>query len=313
MVVWCAVRAAAVLWFERGGACRECDVIGACACAVQCAGEAGTIKMAASNSLDEVLCADVDPSAVTAIVGPLQTPLAASTKTAPNQPVNGSANGGITNNAAVLVEGRTNCAKIGVRGPAVSGRKVVVSGVGAVQAGGGQGAGTAGGLQGGVALQGGGEHQQQAGSSKGAAGGRPVYGVVPTPMTGAQGTQVVNGGVSGAGTGAAPQGSLQSQLALKGLTKVVTAAGQAAVIMSKPGTVAAVPSSGQAGAVPLPQSMQIINMRPGQTIKTTQGTTITPRMILNQAQVLPAGIRHGQPGVSASEVEDLHHNNTTPS
>ncbi|KAK8384428.1 hypothetical protein O3P69_009318 [Scylla paramamosain] len=253
--------------------------------------------MAASNSLDEVLCADVDPSAVAAIVGPLDTPRAAAAKTAAHQPLNGSANGGISNNAAVLVEGRTNCGKIGVRGPAVSGGKVVVSGVGAVQAGGGQGAGAAGGLQGGAALQAGGEQQQQqAGSSKGAAGGRPVYGVVPTPMTGAQGTQVVNGGVSGAGTGAAPQGSLQSQLALKGLTKVVTAAGQAAVIMSKPGTVTAVPSSGQAGAVPLPQSMQILNMRPGQTIKTTQGTTITPRMILNQAQVLPAGIRPGQPG-----------------
>ncbi|XP_045101522.1 transcription initiation factor TFIID subunit 4-like isoform X3 [Portunus trituberculatus] len=283
--------------FERGGACRERDVSGARACAVQCAGEAGTIKMAASNSLDEVLCADVDPSAVAAIVGPLDTPRAAAAKTAAHQPLNGSANGGISNNAAVLVEGRTNCGKIGVRGPAVSGGKVVVSGVGAVQAGGGQGAGAAGGLQGGAALQAGGEQQQQqAGSSKGAAGGRPVYGVVPTPMTGAQGTQVVNGGVSGTGTGAAPQGSLQSQLALKGLTKVVTAAGQAAVIMSKPGTVTAVASSGQAGAVPLPQSMQILNMRPGQTIKTTQGTTITPRMILNQAQVLPAGIRPGQPG-----------------
>lgn len=259
--------------------------------------------MAASNSLDEVLCADVDPSAVAAIVGPLDTPRAAAAKTAAIQPLNGSANGGISNNAALLVEGRTNCGKIGVsRAPAVSGGKVVVSGVGALQAGGGQGSGAAGGLPGGAALQqAGGEQQQQqqqagSSSSKGAAGGRPVYGVVPTPMTGAQGTQVVNGGVSGAGTGAAPQGSLQSQLALKGLTKVVTAAGQAAVIMSKPGTVTAVPSSGQAGAVPLPQSMQILNMRPGQTIKTTQGATITPRMILNQAQVLPAGIRPGQPG-----------------
>ncbi|XP_050689481.1 transcription initiation factor TFIID subunit 4-like isoform X2 [Eriocheir sinensis] len=273
--------------------------------------------MAASNSLDEVLCADVDPSAVTAIVGPRDAPLAAPTKAAATQPVNGSANGGISNNAAVLVEGRTNGGKIGVRGPAVSGGKVVLSGVGAVQAAGGQGVGAVGGPQGGAALQGGGEQQQQhqpqlqlqqqqhhglqtaaaAGSStKGAAGGRPVYGVVPTPMTGAQGTQVVNGGVSGAGTGAAPQGSLQSQLALKGLTKVVTAAGQAAVIMSKPGPVTAVPNSGQPGGVPLPQGMQIINMRPGQTIKTTQGTTIAPRMIVNQAQVLPAGIRPGQPG-----------------
>lgn len=261
--------------------------------------------MAASNSLDEALCADVDPSAVTAIVGPRDAPPAAPSKAAAPQPVNGSANGGVGDGTALLVEARANCAKIGVRGPAVSGGKVVV----------------AAGGHGGAALDGGGEqqqqqHQQQAqqqqqqqgqqaaaaagSSSKGAAGGRAVYGVVPTPMTGAQGTQVVNGGVSGAGTGAAPQGSLQSQLALKGLTKVVTAAGQAAVIMSKPGTVTAVPSGGQPGGVPLPQGMQIINMRPGQTIKTTQGTTIAPRMILNQAQVLPAGIRPGQPGVSAS-------------
>ncbi|KAG0720508.1 Transcription initiation factor TFIID subunit 4 [Chionoecetes opilio] len=243
--------------------------------------------MAASNSLDEVLCADVVPSGVTAVVGALDTQRAAPVKPLPSTPVNGSAHGGLANNAATLVQGRTNCGKIGVRGPAVSRGSVVVSGVGAVQAGGGQGAG---------AVQGGGDLQHQAGSSKGAVGGRPVYGVVPTPMTGAQGTQVVNGGVSGAGAGCAPQGSLQNQLALKGLTKVVTAAGQAAVIMSKPGTVATAPPSGQAGAVPLPQSMQILNMRPGQTIKTTQGTTITPRMIINQTQVLPAGIRPGQPG-----------------
>ncbi|XP_042223961.1 transcription initiation factor TFIID subunit 4-like isoform X2 [Homarus americanus] len=261
--------------------------------------------MATSNSLDEVLCTDVDPSAVTAIVGSPETQLAASAKTAANQPVNASVNGGINNNVTVVVESRTNCGKIGVRGPAVSSGAVlagkVVSGVGAGQCIGqttvraGVVWGDAGG---GASLQGG--PQVSLSTSKGAAAGvKPVYGVAPTPMTGAQGTQVVNGGVTGAGTGGAPQVSLQAQLALKGLSKVVTAAGsvgQTAVIMSKPGTVTAVPSTGAPGTVPIPHGMQIINMRPGQAIKTTQGTTIAPRMILNPAQVLPAGIRAGQPG-----------------
>ncbi|XP_071535114.1 transcription initiation factor TFIID subunit 4-like isoform X2 [Panulirus ornatus] len=263
--------------------------------------------MATSNSLDEVLCTDVDPSAVTAIVGSLETQLAVSAKTAANQPVNASVNGGINNSATVVVEGRTNGGKIGVRGPAVSSGAVfagkVVSSVGAGQAVGQVLQTTAdtgvvqGGSGAGAALQGGAQVSQFI--SKGAAGVKPVYGAAPTPMTGTQGTQVVNGGVTGAGTGGAPQVSLQTQLALKGLTKVVTAAGsvgQTAVIMSKPGTVTAVPSTGTPGTVSIPQGMQIINMRPGQTIKTTQGTTIAPRMILNQAQVLPTGIRAGQPG-----------------
>ncbi|XP_069164935.1 transcription initiation factor TFIID subunit 4 isoform X1 [Procambarus clarkii] len=264
--------------------------------------------MATSKSLDEVLCTDVDSSAGTTIVGSLETQLAAASKTAANQPANASVNGGITSNATVVGEGRTNCSKIGVRGPAVSSGAVfagkVVSGVGAgqgvvqvVETAGGAGVvhGNAGG---GAALQGG---AQLSHITKGAAAAlKPVYGVAPTPMTGAQGTQVVNGGVTGAGTGAAPQVSLQAQLALKGLSKVVTAAGpvgQTAVIMSKPGTVTAVPSAGTPGTVPMTQGIQqIISMRPGQAMKTAQGATIAPRMILNQAQVLPAGMRAGQPG-----------------
>ncbi|XP_069164936.1 transcription initiation factor TFIID subunit 4 isoform X2 [Procambarus clarkii] len=268
--------------------------------------------MATSKSLDEVLCTDVDSSAGTTIVGSLETQLAAASKTAANQPANASVNGGITSNATVVGEGRTNCSKIGVRGPAVSSGAVfagkVVSGVGAgqgvvqvVETAGGAGVvhGNAGG---GAALQGG---AQLSHITKGAAAAlKPVYGVAPTPMTGAQGTQVVNGGVTGAGTGAAPQVSLQAQLALKGLSKVVTAAGpvgQTAVIMSKPGTVTAVPSAGTPGTVPMTQGIQqIISMRPGQAMKTAQGATIAPRMILNQAQVLPAGMRAGQPGNTAA-------------
>lgn len=287
----------------RGGAGSDVRVWGACA--AQCWGEAGTTKMATSNSLDEVLSTDVDPSAVTAIVGSLQTQFAASAKTAANQPVNGSENGGVTNKTAVFGEGITNCSNIGVKGPAVSSSAVltgkVVCGVGGV----GQAQQAPGGPAVVQASRGGNATQQERREAaltcvRGAAGVKPVYGAAPTPMTGAQGTQVVNGGVSGAGTGAAPQGSLHTQLALKGLTKVVTAAGsvgQTAVIMSKPGTVTAVPSTVTPGTVPLPQGMQIINMRPGQALKTSQGTTIAPRMILNQAQVLPAGIRAGQPGV----------------
>lgn len=256
-------------------------------------------KMAASSSLDEALCADVDSSAVTAIVGPRDAPLAAPGKAAHTHPLNGSAHGGAGRGAAALGEARPTCGRPGATGPAA--RAAV-----GVQAAVGQGAGGAAHQV--VETQ---QHQQQAqqqqqgqqaaaaaaGSSsntKGALGGRAVLGAAPTPMTGAQGTQVVNGGVSGAGAGAAPQ----NQLALKGLTKVVTAAGQAgqtAVIMSKPGTVTAQPG---VPGVPLPQGMQIINMRPGHTIKTTQGATLAPRMILNPAQVLPAGIRAGQPGVS---------------
>ncbi|ROT78521.1 Transcription initiation factor TFIID subunit 4 [Penaeus vannamei] len=152
----------------------------------------------------------------------------------------------------------------------------------------------------GAALQGGPRLPLNA-LNNGAAGVKPVYGVGPTPMTGgAQGTQVVvNGGVSGGAHAGSPQASLQAQPALKGLTKVVTtagAAGQPAVIMSKPGTVTAVPSTGTPGTVPIPQGMQILNMRPSQAIKTTQGTTtLAPRMILSPAQVLP-GMRPGQPG-----------------
>ncbi|XP_053648926.1 transcription initiation factor TFIID subunit 4 isoform X2 [Cherax quadricarinatus] len=267
--------------------------------------------MATSKSLDQVLCTDSDHSPLAATVGSLHTHLAASPKTAANEPANASVNGGINNKATVVGEGRSNCGKIELRGPAVNSGAVfagkVVSGVGC-----GQGVGQVVEITGGAlvvhgeagvgaAIHGG--AQLSSSSSKGAAAAlKPVYGVALTPMTGAQGTQVVNGGVTGAGTGGAPQVSLQAQLALKALSKVVTAAataGQTAVIMSKPGTVTAVPSTATPGTVPIPQGMQIINMRPGQAIKTTQGATIAPRMILNQAQVLPAGMRAGQPGVSA--------------
>ncbi|KAK8730589.1 hypothetical protein OTU49_017465, partial [Cherax quadricarinatus] len=269
---------------------------------------AATTKMATSKSLDQVLCTDSDHSPLAATVGSLHTHLAASPKTAANEPANASVNGGINNKATVVGEGRSNCGKIELRGPAVNSGAVfagkVVSGVGC-----GQGVGQVVEITGGAlvvhgeagvgaAIHGG--AQLSSSSSKGAAAAlKPVYGVALTPMTGAQGTQVVNGGVTGAGTGGAPQVSLQAQLALKALSKVVTAAataGQTAVIMSKPGTVTAVPSTATPGTVPIPQGMQIINMRPGQAIKTTQGATIAPRMILNQAQVLPAGMRAGQPG-----------------
>lgn len=273
--------------------------------------------MATSNSLDQVSSADVDHSAVTDIVGSLETPLTAPAKTASNQAVDVSAEVGVSVGVTGTVQAKTNGGKVGCRGvPAVSGGSAVLAGKVVAPAGVSvaaaspqvlQSAGVpAGVLKGdcgaGAALQGGPRLPLNA-LNNGAAGVKPVYGVGPTPMTGgAQGTQVVvNGGVSGGAHAGSPQASLQAQPALKGLTKVVTtagAAGQPAVIMSKPGTVTAVPSTGTPGTVPIPQGMQILNMRPSQAIKTTQGTTtLAPRMILSPAQVLP-GMRPGQPGVS---------------
>ncbi|XP_037772623.1 transcription initiation factor TFIID subunit 4-like isoform X1 [Penaeus monodon] len=271
--------------------------------------------MATSNSLDQVSSADVDHSAVADIVGSLETPLTAPAKTASNQAVDVSAEVGVSVGVTGTVQAKTNGGKVGCRGvPAVSGGSAVLAGKAVAPAGASvaaaspqvlQGAGVPSGvLKGdcgaGAALQGGPRLPLNA-LNNGAAGVKPVYGVGPTPMTGgAQGTQVVvNGGVSGGGHTGSPQASLQAQPALKGLTKVVTtagAAGQPAVIMSKPGTVTAVPSTGTPGTVPIPQGMQILNMRPNQAIKTTQGTTtLAPRMILSPAQVLP-GMRPGQPG-----------------
>ncbi|XP_047484190.1 transcription initiation factor TFIID subunit 4-like isoform X5 [Penaeus chinensis] len=271
--------------------------------------------MATSNSLDQVSSADVDHSAVADIVGSLETPLTAPAKTASNQAVDVSAEVGVSVGVTGTVQAKTNGGKVGCRGvPAVSGGSAVLAGKAVAPAGVSvaaaspqvlQGAGVpSGALKGdcgaGAALQGGPRLPLNA-LNNGAAGVKPVYGVGPTPMTGgAQGTQVVvNGGVSGGAHTGSPQASLQAQPALKGLTKVVTtagAAGQPAVIMSKPGTVTAVPSTGTPGTVPIPQGMQILNMRPNQAIKTTQGTTtLAPRMILSPAQVLP-GMRPGQPG-----------------
>ncbi|KAK7074946.1 Transcription initiation factor TFIID subunit 4 [Halocaridina rubra] len=287
-----------------------------CACAGQFVCWAGAAKMATSNSLDEVLCSNPETAAVavtpvvaldeSAIRGPAkaflkdsnnagivatEVPLEVkSTKTLPSSatpkglllrvPANKRVCGGVgaleTLSSTPPVEGGPPA---GV--PAAGIPTAGVLGVTSVNA-----------LPLGVPSVRPGHNTLIINNSSG-------VGVSPSPMTGGQGA-TVNGGVPLGGS-------------VKGLSKVLgsaTAAGAAAaaatgvgggqaptaVIMSKPGTVTAVPSTATPGNVTaLPQGMQIINMRPG-TIKTTQGTTtLGPRMILSQAQVIP-GVRQGQPG-----------------
>ncbi|XP_076060581.1 transcription initiation factor TFIID subunit 4-like isoform X2 [Oratosquilla oratoria] len=269
--------------------------------------------MATSNSLDEVLKTDVDTSAVNALVGSIETPLAASTKTTATQPVNSCVNAGLAFNQTAVVGGVANGGKLGLSGPVVSSGAVVVSKVvsAVTQVAGHSSLSTQGQV---VGISPGGYVAQAI--NNGAKDLKLVYGVGPTPMTGAHGTHVVNGGVSGTaggviGTPGAVQGTVQVATGPGGATgkgvikpgaptlgvaaagSVVTVAQTSGtVIMSKPGTVTAVPTSGPHGAVPLAPRMQIVNMRPGQPIPV--GPQGAPRMIISPQVV--QGIRTGQSG-----------------
>ncbi|CAL4064824.1 unnamed protein product, partial [Meganyctiphanes norvegica] len=126
-------------------------------------------------------------------------------------------------------------------------------------------------------------------------------------MTGAQQTQLLNGGhVAHCGKPRPPSLTQVNLVEHQQVTKVTAQPGHTSgpvvnkvsasrVVMSKPGTVA-VPNTGTPGTVPISSGMQIINMR-GQAIQSKPGgQPLPPRMTINQVQVLPPGVRPGAPG-----------------
>ncbi|XP_068212197.1 transcription initiation factor TFIID subunit 4-like isoform X2 [Palaemon carinicauda] len=271
--------------------------------------------MATSNSLDEVLCSNPETAAVSAVLAPVNSDLREPSKAL----INDGDDEGVHAGGAIEAA-RKRELSIGVRVPA---NKIVCGGV--VQSApqvalvsiGGQGPRPPSGVvsvdqttQGRSPSSAFSSSSSSASSHLGLNNSASVYGVAPTPMTGGQGT-TVNGVVPVGGT-------VNANVVVKGLGNKVVVGGSAAaavaqqpaVIMSKPGTVTAVPSTatpGNVSSLPPAAGMQIINMRPG-TIRPGQGattTTLAPRMILSQAQVLPAAVRQGQPGLTLGTLQGL--------
>ncbi|XP_064083642.1 transcription initiation factor TFIID subunit 4-like [Macrobrachium nipponense] len=247
--------------------------------------------MATSNSLDEVLCSNPETAAVSAVLAPVDSDLTEPSGALANDDDGGGVRAGGAIGAARKIE-----PSIGVRVPA---NKLVCGGVVAI---GGQGlppppppllrppaplSGVLVGHQGSSSTSFSSSNSSSASSTTSTSS--VVYGVAPTPMTGGHQGATVNGGVPVGGT-------LNANVVVKGLSnKVVVGGGssQPAVIMSKPGTVTAVPSTatpGNVSSLSPAAGMQIINMRPGTIRPAGQGattTTLGPRMILSQAQVRP--------------------------
>lgn len=134
-----------------------------------------------------------------------------------------------------------------------------------------------------------------------------MHGVEENSMTGARGTQVVNGSTAPPAAAQVGPPIVATKIINKGgvispptssgaSSSVALCQQQGAIIniMSRPGTVATATPNGTPVSVPLQPGMQIVNMRPNQGIQMTSGRSLSPRMIVNQ---IP-NVRPGQTGVS---------------
>ncbi|RXG70750.1 hypothetical protein Avbf_05092 [Armadillidium vulgare] len=132
-----------------------------------------------------------------------------------------------------------------------------------------------------------------------------MHGVEENSMTGARGTQVVNGSTAPPAAAQVGPPIVATKIINKGgvispptssgaSSSVALCQQQGAIIniMSRPGTVATATPNGTPVSVPLQPGMQIVNMRPNQGIQMTSGRSLSPRMIVNQ---IP-NVRPGQTG-----------------